>query len=141
MSIYANMVQEYKRIQNQMRKIVDLSGKKYGKLYVLRMNARKVNENGELEDITYQCLCDCGNECVVSGKILRTKNHRSCGCLITERSRISRAKRVGLTYKDQACPYRFNLCELSKAGKCCFYCKLKDNCEDKCKNTPEKCRR
>ena len=47
----------------------DETGKRYGKLTVLyRTEAR------------WHCICDCGNECDVSGAHLRNGSVQSCGC-------------------------------------------------------------
>lgn len=56
----------------------DIKGQKFGKLTVLF----EIEENTRVDRHTYwQCKCDCGNECVVSGKQLRTGKTKSCGCL------------------------------------------------------------
>lgn len=56
------------------RKIIDLTGKKFGKLTVIRLSERK---NGR---ITWLCECDCGNEKVIRADDLRTGNSKTCGC-------------------------------------------------------------
>lgn len=48
-------------------------GNKYGKLTVIE----KIYDNG----LKWKCLCDCGNEIIVSGNSLRMGNTSSCGCL------------------------------------------------------------
>ena len=53
--------------------IVDLRGKKFGKLLVLQ-------RAGYLRKrVAWACRCDCGNRVVVTGDRLRTGNTRSCG--------------------------------------------------------------
>ena len=58
-------------------RLIDLVGKKFGRLKVLSKAPR-----------TYQtmwlCVCVCGNECVVSGTNLTNQHTQSCGCLKKE---------------------------------------------------------
>lgn len=56
-------------------KFIDLTGKKFGYLTVIEKAGRK---NGK--KIHWRCVCDCGNECVVSGSNLKCGNTKSCGC-------------------------------------------------------------
>lgn len=53
---------------------MDLTGNKYGKLVVI---SRAGNKKGR---VFWSCLCDCGNEAVISADNLRTGNTKSCGC-------------------------------------------------------------
>ena len=60
------------------KKLIDLTGQKFGKLYVLSLNIDNY-QNG-LKKI-WNCKCDCGNFITVSGDYLRAKNiTQSCGC-------------------------------------------------------------
>lgn len=72
-------------------KINDLTGKRFGRLVVVkqagRSNSRKV---------LWLCLCDCGNEKVVMADHLRRGNTKSCGCLMEE-SRIINNTTHGLS--------------------------------------------
>ena len=54
----------------------DLTGKRYGKLTVLKLE--KQQENGKS---SWLCQCDCGNQCVVGAHSLHYKKRKSCGCL------------------------------------------------------------
>ena len=56
-----------------MRKI-ELIGKTFGKLTVL---SRGDTKNGQ---IFYNCICECGNQAIVRGDLLRTGKTSSCGC-------------------------------------------------------------
>ncbi|MCL2355717.1 MAG: AP2 domain-containing protein [Defluviitaleaceae bacterium] len=54
-------------------------GKKFGRLTVVRMsNIKKYGYTA------WECICECGNETIVSGTILRQGDTLSCGCLRTE---------------------------------------------------------
>lgn len=48
----------------------DLSGKRFGKLLVIKYNGNR----------KYECLCDCGNRIVIAEYSLTTGNTKSCGC-------------------------------------------------------------
>lgn len=54
---------------------IDLTGKRFGKLVVIRENGRKRKE------VQWECLCDCGKKVDVSGYNLRTGHTTSCGCM------------------------------------------------------------
>ena len=63
------------------KKRIDISGSRYGRLVVLKYD--HTDKEGRA---CWQCLCDCGNVVVVSGKSLRTGNTKSCGCYNIEKS-------------------------------------------------------
>ncbi len=70
-----------------MGKFKDLTGKKFGRLYVQSIKG-KTRDN---KRYIYHCVCDCGNECDVLGELLSSGKTKSCGCLRKETaSRISR---------------------------------------------------
>ncbi len=52
----------------------NIAGNKYGRLTVV---SRAPNEGTRA---SWNCLCDCGNSVIVSGKKLRTAHTKSCGC-------------------------------------------------------------
>lgn len=55
----------------------DITGKRFGKLVAL-YSLEKSDKNNR---IVWHCKCDCGNECDVVGKDLRSGHTKSCGCL------------------------------------------------------------
>lgn len=57
----------------------DLTGKRYGRLTVLRLD--KQLESGKT---SWFCQCDCGNQCVVTAYSLHYNKRKSCGCLHRE---------------------------------------------------------
>lgn len=59
-----------------MGALIDLVGKRYGRLLVLEQ-AQKLNGNS---NIRWKCRCDCGTETVVFGQSLRDGMTKSCGC-------------------------------------------------------------
>lgn len=76
-----------------MSRVVDLTGKRFGRYVVIK---RDKNKNGHT---TWLCRCDCGNEKVVVGQSLKTGATMSCGCLNKEiNSERSSAKLVGMRF-------------------------------------------
>ena len=62
----------------ESKKIVDLTGKRFGKLTVIEKTKSKYNK------VTWKCKCDCGNITEVISDALKSGNTKSCGCLQTE---------------------------------------------------------
>ena len=58
-----------------MNKLIDMVGKRFGKLTVL---ARA--ENNKQGRACWVCLCDCGNRTITTGVYLRRGETTSCGC-------------------------------------------------------------
>lgn len=59
-------------------KFIDLTGKRFGRLVVLR----RTDNIGKKP--AWVCKCDCGNERIVTGSNLNSGNVQSCGCLWKE---------------------------------------------------------
>lgn len=57
----------------------NLKGKRFGRLVAL--NALPLRDG---KYVIWRCRCDCGNECSVSSRHLRTGAVKSCGCLKVE---------------------------------------------------------
>ena len=53
---------------------IDETGKKYGKLTVVRFSHKKCNSN------LWECQCECGNTIVTKIPLLQSGVVRSCGC-------------------------------------------------------------
>lgn len=60
-------------------KLIDLQGKRYGRLVVL---SRYVDSSSK--ETKWLCKCDCGNTTVVLGQNLKRQHTRSCGCKYAE---------------------------------------------------------
>ncbi len=58
-----------------MGKCPDLIGMKFGKLLVVSKAESTKDNNSQ-----WNCVCDCGNTCVVRGRSLRTGKRMDCGC-------------------------------------------------------------
>ena len=60
----------------------DLTGQKFGYLTVLSRNGSWRPKNGAKCGIraVWHCVCDCGQECDVTGELLKSGDVTSCGC-------------------------------------------------------------
>ena len=61
-------------------KIKDMVGEEYGRLTVLSFDGVRKGH------YYWKCVCECGNEVVVDGGMLRSGNTKSCGCYQRERT-------------------------------------------------------
>lgn len=59
-----------------MGKLIDLIGKKFGKLLVLNISPKL----DTYFNVHWECLCDCGTSCTVRGSSLKNGHTTSCGC-------------------------------------------------------------
>jgi hypothetical protein len=91
-----------------MGKLINLIGKRFGKLTVINRAIKQYNNDGH---VCWVCKCDCGNIVTVSGSSLRRKFTSSCGCLAKE-------KRKEATTKHG----------LAKSRLDNIYCKIKSRC-------------
>ena len=75
-----------------MGKLIDLTGKAFGRLRVLeRAGSYRSQSNPYSSEPLWKCLCDpeiggCGAEVIVMGHNLRGGKVRSCGCLRAEKT-------------------------------------------------------
>lgn len=67
-----------------MRTAVDITGKRFGRLVVLRREGSDASGTAR-----WLCLCDCGGEVVSLGTSLRYGTTLSCGCLRRELSAVA----------------------------------------------------
>lgn len=67
-----------------MRKHLDLTGKNYGRLTVIKQGAGKRYGLESRLIVTWQCQCECGNLIDTSSSGLRSGGTTSCGCLRRE---------------------------------------------------------
>lgn len=57
-------------------KAVDMTGKRFGKLLVIRNTGKKKGNS-----IIWECKCDCGNMIELTQQVLEKGSTKSCGCL------------------------------------------------------------
>lgn len=75
-----------------MGKEIDLTGKQYGRLLVLKRAENHILPDGR-HSVMWLCRCVCGNECIVAGESLKKCYTKSCGCLHKQVSSV-RAKQL-----------------------------------------------
>jgi hypothetical protein len=118
------------------RKIIDLTGQKFGKLTVIE---RKYLSN-KWGRIIWLCKCDCGKEKIIYGYNLVREHTKSCGCLQKERTIENRRFSLGFASMRQTIKaykrsakirgYSFELTEeqfTKITQKDCHYCGAKPN--------------
>lgn len=76
-----------------LSRAIDLTGQKFGRLAVIQRHGS--SKDGKA---TWFCRCDCGNEAVVMGKLLRNGATRSCGCLKKEMDSAYKLDLTGSKY-------------------------------------------
>ena len=73
-----------------MGKFIDLTGQKFNYLTVIERFYDPTNK----KIVKWKCICECGNECIVSSKNLRNEHTKSCGCLITKANKLNAQNRL-----------------------------------------------
>ena len=74
---------------NKSKKSEDLTNQKFNKLTVIRRG-----EKNKYNQITWLCLCECGNETYATMSELKSSHKKSCGCLNYEYEDLT-GKRFG----------------------------------------------
>lgn len=64
-----------------MSKLIDLTGKKFGRLTVLYKDTERITKSGSY----WICQCECGKQKSIKSSSLRRGEITSCGCYRTER--------------------------------------------------------
>ena len=62
-----------------MGRLQDETGHRYGKLVVVSHAGTRVQPSGQKKSM-WNCVCDCGASCIVTGSNLRTGHSTNCGC-------------------------------------------------------------
>jgi hypothetical protein len=70
------------------RHIIDLSGKKFGRLLVVEKTDKRSRDG----HVVWKCLCDCGKEKKLKSNDLQGGKIISCGCYGCERRRVANTK-------------------------------------------------
>ena len=66
-----------------MPNYIDLTGQKFGRLYVIQRAPDKLQPSGGRKTM-WDCICDCGNNATIWSHALLAGMTRSCGCLQKE---------------------------------------------------------
>lgn len=75
------------------KKMIDITGQKFGRLYVIERDKIK---KGRRTGAFWKCRCDCGNIVTVYGYDIRQGSVRSCGCLHHDQL-VNRLRSHGMT--------------------------------------------
>lgn len=57
----------------------DLTGQKFGKLLVINRVDDYISPKGD-KHTRWNCLCDCGNQCIINASALKSGGRTNCGC-------------------------------------------------------------
>jgi len=79
-------------------KYEDLTGRKYGRLLVLR----RCREMETSTVLLWECKCNCGNVMIARGLHLKDGRTKSCGCYRSEKARLKAASRRHGRKDDEA---------------------------------------
>jgi len=119
-----------------MGKLIDLAGKKFGRLTVIERAESYKNNNQP----TWLCRCECGTEKIIRGDHLKNGKTKSCGCLNKEspnnkmrlNSGLANMRNSIIDYKRHAKERGLEwsltedqFAEITKQD--CFYCGAKPN--------------
>lgn len=113
----------------------NLIGQKFNRLLVTSFSHQTESVSKKIKTVEYwNCLCDCGNEKIISGYCLVASNVKSCGCYTIEKLKSNGKplqerglRKVCSIYKSNALSkeHVFNL-TFEEAEKLftsnCFYC-------------------
>lgn len=81
-----------------MAKLIDLTGKQFGKLTVVRQAEDQFIGKDKRRMQTWECLCSCGNTKIILGESLRSGKTKSCGCYASEFATMKR--KTNTYYKE-----------------------------------------
>ena len=70
-----------------MQKLIDITGRKYHRLTVLKFSHMEYRKNGKSRSV-WECKCDCGNIILLRKDqfIYSYSHYKSCGCWHREES-------------------------------------------------------
>lgn len=91
------------RVERLREKIkLDLTGKTFGKLTVIKEVEPIIESSGQIRS-AWECICECGNKCIVKTINLQSGDTKSCGCLKSkgELKIANILKENNINYKSQ----------------------------------------
>lgn len=114
-----------------MAKFNDLTGRRFGKLTVIKRVKDYISKNGK-KRTQWLCQCDCGNKVKVLSQSLTSESTLSCGCLAKENCRkLGKSKKkynkydlsgeygIGYTFKGEE--FLFDLEDYDKIKDYCWH--------------------
>lgn len=104
-----------------MSKFQDLTNQKFNNLLVIKRSNKKLLNTYGRKIVSWECLCDCGQICIIRGSCLKNGNTKTCGCLHTN------------TVRKDITGQKFNrLTALKRDTKNTRYWKCKCDCGNIC---------
>lgn len=79
-----NLTGHHKESCGCLRKGVDLTGQRYGRLIVVKESTPRIRKDRNSVKRVWECKCDCGNTTYVIHESLVSGTTKSCGCLQKE---------------------------------------------------------
>lgn len=100
---------------------------RFGKLTVIDRADDKFSKNGS-KYISWNCICDCGNRCVVKSSHLLRGSTKSCGCLQKNWNKENKSKtntydlsgEYGIGYTENGEEFYFDLEDYEKIKDYCW---------------------
>ena len=110
-----------------MYNFIDLTGQRFGRLTVVKRVEDYILPSGQHKP-QWLCKCDCGNETIVLGELLRYHHTQSCGCLHSEITSIIKKKynrydlsgEYGIGYDCKDKMFLFDLEDYNKIKDYCW---------------------
>ena len=107
-----------------MSKLIDITGKRYGHLTVVKRVGHHIRKSGR-KDALWECLCDCGNIKNITTPNLKSGCTISCGCVQTA-NRYKPHRKIIISDFGEYCGVSlynkeialFDKSDLDKVGKC-----------------------
>ncbi len=78
-------------------KLIDLTGKKFGQLTVIRHHNEIIKTKHGSTVHSWHCRCDCGKQTIVRGDCLTRGSTKSCGC---SRHKVGRLNKCWRGFED-----------------------------------------
>lgn len=111
-----------------MSKLVDLTGKQFDRLTVIKRAPDYIQSNGRKRTM-WLCMCECGNYITVDGEHLKSGATKSCGCLQRELTskRFKRYNKYnldneyGIGYTSQGKEFWFDVEDYERIKQYCWY--------------------
>lgn len=111
-----------------MSKLVDLTGKQFDRLTVIKRAPDYIQSNGRKRTM-WLCMCECGNYITVDGEHLKSGATKSCGCLQRELTskRFKRYNKYnldneyGIGYTSQGKEFWFDIEDYERIKQYCWY--------------------
>lgn len=121
----------FQREFSSKRHLIDLTGKRFGRLIVLSKSSRMGNRN----EVMWDCICDCGNRTTILGRSIREYRTISCGCYHSDVV----AKQHTTHGRSKTAEYRYALVNKRRENKIIFDSKWTDEMEKSLRDFFKKC--